>query len=570
MALQSDTVILNGKYRIRKLLAEGGMAHIWLAEELTFGGRQVVIKEPRSDLLPHLAQEVQERYHREVQVCAALVQAGAPHIVKALTAEPDGDGLLLVLEYMPGGDLDARLKQHPRGLPIDQAVTIAREVLTALDGLHNHPRELIHRDVKPSNILFDAPGRAHLGDLGLVEMPGMSGRSQLRGGQHPGTPLYMAPEQARSPDPLTPAADLYALGCVLFEMLTGQRAKRVKPGTTARSLRPDVPPWLDEALARARQEDPWDRYPSAAEMAAALDQGYREAARQAQAQREAEARARREAERRERDLRLTLAPGVILELAPVPAGEFLMGSSEQDKEAWPDERPQHRVHLDEYRIGKYPVTVAQFAAFVKATGYRTTIEQQGSGYTWIGSEWKEVKGANWQHPRGPQSDVKQKTNHPVALVSWDDAAAFCQWASQVTGRAVRLPTEAEWERAARGTDGRLWPWGNEAPDKTRCNFDMNVKDTTPVGQYSPRGDSPTDCADIAGNVWEWTSSLFRDYPYRSDDGREDPGDRAARVLRGGSFNHDRGHVRCACRIRSGPYPRGADGGFRVGAAPIYL
>ena len=105
----------------------------------------------------------------------------------------------------------------------------------------------------------------------------MSGRSQLRGGQHPGTPLYMAPEQARSPDPLTPAADLYALGCVLFEMLTGKRYKRVRPGILPSALRSEIPAWLDETLARALQEDPWDRYTSAAEMTAALDEAVRRA-----------------------------------------------------------------------------------------------------------------------------------------------------------------------------------------------------------------------------------------------------------------------------------------------------
>ena len=129
------------------------------------------------------------------------------------------------------------------------------------------------------------------------------------------------------------------------------------------------------------------------------------------------------------------------------------------------------------------------------------------------SEWKEVQGAYWQHPRGSGSDVTRKANHPVMLVSWDDALAFCQWASQATRQTVRLLTEAKWEKAARGPveaacPDRLYPWGNERPDKTRCNFDYNVKGTTPVGQYSPRGDSPYGCADMAGNVWEWVADWY--------------------------------------------------------------
>ena len=147
-----------------------------------------------------------------------------------------------------------------------------------------------------------------------------------------------------------------------------------------------------------------------------------------------------------------------------------------------------------------PVTVAQFRMFVEATAYTTTAEARGSAWNWTG-KWEEVKGANWAHPRGPDSDVKQKADHPVTCVSWHDAMAFCNWAG------VRLPTEAEWEKAARGTDGRIWPWGNQKPNKELCNFNMDVGDTTAVGSY-PKGASPYGVLDAAGNVWEWTSSLW--------------------------------------------------------------
>ena len=147
-------------------------------------------------------------------------------------------------------------------------------------------------------------------------------------------------------------------------------------------------------------------------------------------------------------------------------------------------------------------------------------------------------------------------------VSWHDAVAFCEWLTKETGRSFRLPSEAEWEKAARGEDGRLYPWGNEEPDATRCNFNPNVKDTTPVGQYSPAGDSPYGCVDISGNVWEWTSSLHRPYPYQADDGREDAGSDKTRVVRGGSFSDGRRHVRCACRGRSRPGYRCGCFGFR--------
>ncbi|HLF03376.1 MAG TPA: SUMF1/EgtB/PvdO family nonheme iron enzyme, partial [Anaerolineales bacterium] len=154
-----------------------------------------------------------------------------------------------------------------------------------------------------------------------------------------------------------------------------------------------------------------------------------------------------------------------LELIRIPAGEFLMGSDPmKDKEARENEQPQHRLHLPEFYIGKYPITNAQYAAFKKIP-----------------------------IPAGQE-------NHPVVNVSWRDAIAFCQWLSQQTSKTFRLPTEAEWEKAARGVDGRIYPWGDEW-DATRLNSgESGPKTTTPVGAYSPRGDSPYGLADVSGNV----------------------------------------------------------------------
>jgi len=235
-----------------------------------------------------------------------------------------------------------------------------------------------------------------------------------------------------------------------------------------------------------------------------------------------------------------------------------MGSDKaKDKHADADELRQHQLYLPEYRIARVPVTVAQFTQFIQATNYQTTAEKEGSARGWNGAKWDDIEAANWAHPRGPASDVAQKSNHPVTCVSWQDALTFCAWAG------VRLPSEAQWEKAARGEDGRIWPWGNEVPDKERCNFGRNVGDTTAVGNYS-KGASPYDVLDMAGNVWEWTSSLWQKYPYKLDDGREDPVDHGRRVVRGGSFDIYFGYyVRCAYRSHSFPVNRDLGIGFRV-------
>jgi formylglycine-generating enzyme required for sulfatase activity len=156
----------------------------------------------------------------------------------------------------------------------------------------------------------------------------------------------------------------------------------------------------------------------------------------------------------------------------------------------------------------------------------------------------------------------------VAYVSWDDAQAYCRWLGERSGLRVMLPSEAGWEKAARGTDARLFPWGNEPPDDSHCNFNNNVRGTTSVGQYSPRGDSPYGCADMAGNVWEWTRSEFKPYPYDPADGREDLQPAAHRVLRGGAFNFDEGSMRCAYRFNLSPDLRLDYLGFRIVVVPF--
>jgi formylglycine-generating enzyme required for sulfatase activity len=272
------------------------------------------------------------------------------------------------------------------------------------------------------------------------------------------------------------------------------------------------------------------------------------------------------------------------EMILIPAGEFLMGSDPtKDEYAQHDEQPQHTLHLPDYYIAKTPITNAQYDAFVQATGHVSTAEKMGAWDPKAGKLGSHVKGFDWRQPEGPGTSFRERLDHPVVCVSWHDAVAYCDWLAELTGKPYRLPSEAEWEKAARGTDGRIYPWGDEW-DPQRCNFGKDwewkgvrslftsvVMRTTPVGHYSPSGDSPYGLLDMAGNVLEWTRSRHEDYPYDPKDGREDlDGDDFWVPLRGGAFDKAPRWVRCASRFWPTSGYRSRAIGFRVVASPDRL
>jgi formylglycine-generating enzyme required for sulfatase activity len=235
----------------------------------------------------------------------------------------------------------------------------------------------------------------------------------------------------------------------------------------------------------------------------------------------------------------------------VPAGGFIMGEAGRHTD-----RP-FELTLPAYRIGLHPVTNEEYSEFTDDGGYT---ERWRS--VWTDAGWRYIQDFELVAPRRWGQRNGDEPNHPVVGVSWYEARAYCGWLRAKTARFFALPTEAQWERAARGKDGRCYPWGDRW-EQGRCNSaEAGVGHTTAVTQF-PAGRSDCGVYDMAGNVWEWCSSAFRSYPYRRDDGREDPDAVGVRVVRGGSWFARREFAGCAYRNFLTEGMRADHLGFRV-------
>jgi formylglycine-generating enzyme required for sulfatase activity len=239
----------------------------------------------------------------------------------------------------------------------------------------------------------------------------------------------------------------------------------------------------------------------------------------------------------------------------IPADKFLMGAqatesheANYDKDAYSHhwESPVHEVHLDAFRLARFPVTVSQYRHFIQDEGYQNP-------------QWWTAGGmGNHSHPEGWAAQTEYPSR-PVVGVSWYEAAAFCAW----TG--FRLPTEAEWERAARGTDGRKYAWGGPDLERSRLNCQWKVGYPTPVGIY-PQGATPEGICDMSGNVWEWCLDRYGEYPEGPVSNPRGAESSTVRVLRGGGWRADATICRAAYRNAGDPSSRGNDVGFRLATA----
>jgi len=495
------------EFRLLRRLGGGSFGEVWLADS-----QAPRVNEPALVALkiPH---HEEKKLLGEGRKLALLEHA---NIVKFYRASETTEGLVfLVEEYVPNGDLRARLDEK-RKLGEEEAIRVAVEILEALGYLHEHG--IVHMDVNPRNILFDAVGTAKLVDFGLAKF--MESKSQLT--RVGGTPGYMAPELYH--EKVYPASDLWSVAIVLHEMLTGRRPFE---GETEAALMYKIlrePPALSEALGGGMKEflrnalgkDVSSRYGTAAAMGADL----REVV---------QGRPATPLRSGEEVSTITLpgvgrsraAVGVDIEFVQIPAGEFDMGS----ESGAPDERPVRRVRISKaFEVGKYPVTQAQ---------------------------WEAVMGSN-------PSDCKG-ADRPVELVSWNQVQEFLKELNEERdGYRYRLPTEAEWEYAARaGTTGDYAP----ELDALAWYAANSGGETHPVGQKGPNG---WGLYDMLGNVWEWCQDWYGADYYKTSPAVDPRGPESGkfRVVRGGSWSDVPWLLRASGRGWVGPGVWSDDLGFR--------
>jgi len=620
--MQDLTGLTLGQYHLLEKLGEGGMAVVYKAYD-THLEQDVAVKVIRTDHLgPAVLDRALKRFEREAKSVAKLNHS---NIVSVIDYGEQEGSPYLVMPYLPGGTLKQYLKINGK-LSWQKSIQLLLPIAEALGYAHQH--NLVHRDVKPANILLTANGEPMLTDFGVAKVLDEEVTQDLTGtAATVGTPEYMAPEQIMSKT-VDHRADIYALGVVFFEMVTGRRpfeadtpmavlvkhasAPLPRPG----ELIPDLPYGVEKVLIKTLQKKPEDRYQNMSEFATALrallstgtvttpppiqiEEGNVDPQQPVKRLSglklimfgvtgvvlitaiivglTSDFLSRRLTQKTDTD------PGKLIETATiilptltqlpttftvitatyttiptliptnlavagttqtseidgmtmvyVPAGDFLMGSPNEIGEN--NEHPQHSVYLDAYWIDETEVTNAMYEKCVYK-GACTAPSRTSSG-------------TRSYYYGNPDYD-----DYPVVYVDWKQAQAYCQWAGR------QLPTEAQWEKAARGTDGAMYPWGDDPPDRSMANY--NGSDTTRVGSY-PVGASPYGALDMVGNVWEWVNDWY-DANYYSENIINNPTgpiSGTSTILRGGSWFVNAYYIRTAYREENPLTYTNSNNGFR--------
>jgi formylglycine-generating enzyme required for sulfatase activity len=481
------------------------MGVVYLAED-SLVGEPVALKFMNHRQL--LTRRGQKLFLKEAQIARRLRHENIV-AVHDVSSTPDGIPYLS-MEYVTGQSLRAMLRrqrEERKLVPVRYAVHVVDQVLAALSYAH---QTVMHRDIKPENIMVLPGERVKVLDFGLAKAlddeasgPGSPG---TRDGGVKGTHAYASPEQLKM-WPIDFRSDLYSTGLILHELFTLRTP--IDEPATVQDVRTDVSPALLTVLSKALKEDVADRWQTAGAFQEALKAAFDESYRQSSSQTLVQLDPKREAD----------TSGMVY----FEGGCFLMGSDDREEES-----PQHEAYVSPFYMDLHPVTAGAYRAFMDDTGF--------------------PRPKFWGHAEYGGSD------QPVIGVTWQEAIAYAAWAGK------SLPTEAQWEFAARGKESRKYPWGHQDIDNTRCNYGDFLHMPSMIGMHE-EGATPDGLQDMGGNVAEWTLNYFMPYA-RALAGEAPAPSNPRRVVRGGSWKSPAREIRCAFRNGLFPEDRLPTVGFR--------
>jgi serine/threonine protein kinase len=487
---------VSDRYVIDTPLGKGGMGVVYKAED-TLVRETVALKFMRPQLLQ--TEKGQQLFIHEAQVARRLRHE---NIVAVHDVSWTHDGILyLSLEFAQGQSLRQFLRKHRterKLIDVRMAVRLIRQMLSALDFAH---RTVVHRDIKPENVMLQPGEIVKVLDFGLakaVHDEMAQDESGAKSKSMVGTLAYAAPEQIRRHD-VDHRADIYAVGLVFYELLTLRTP--VDETVPVKNVRKDVSPSLLDVLHKALREERDQRWPTAMAFQEALehafDSSYNRSVERIEIQGRSEAVSTEEMIYQE-------------------GGHFLMGGNAVQHEA-----PEREEVAAPFWIDAHPVTNGEYAAFLEATGLAA--------------------------PKYAIDDLYNGPDQPVVGVNWNEARAYAEWAGK------QLPTEVQWEYAARGKENRLYPWGNAQPDTTRCNFQDYLGMPSMISMHE-EGATPEGVCDMAGNVYEWSIDDFAP--------SESPDAVLRKTVRGGCWSSHASKLRCTTRHGLFPETKTNTVGFR--------
>ncbi|MDY6032772.1 MAG: SUMF1/EgtB/PvdO family nonheme iron enzyme [Alloprevotella sp.] len=598
MELKQGTLLQGGKYKIEATLGQGsfGITYLGTARFTIHGGlgamdvvtkvaikeffmREMNVRDRDGKTVEGSSSSVFTNYrHRFRREAENLAKLHHPNIIRVYDVFDENGTTYYSMEYVEGLTLDAYIQQH-HPLPEADAIAILGRVCSALSFMHS--QRMLHLDLKPKNIMYSTKGEVFLIDFGLSKQFGANGEPESSTTIGAGTPGYAPIEQVKQiKDGTFPATlDIYALGATIYKTLTGQR-----PPEATDILNdgfPDGPlvqlhrsPSLIQVVARCMSPMRKDRYQTVADLLRAYPPLAAEDEKTEMKEVKEDTEATILNDNTGRQINLShcsnkqcgkvipsdaqfcpycgtavtkpgksaaankldfTVNGVTFTMVRVEGGTFMMGATSEQTGAGSYEKPAHRVTLSDYYIGQTEVTQALWEAVM------------GETPTSDGPHWDPQEGLG--------------DNYPAYNISYDDVLSFISKLNNLTGRTFRMPTEAEWEYAARGgnkSKGYLYSGGNTLNNVGW--YDDNSDDTTHL--VAQKAANELGLYDMSGNVWEWCSDWWGDYSSSSQTNPTGPSTGSTRVLRGGCWYYWATHCRVASRVHDSPADRNG-GGVRL-------